>query len=99
MNKVLIMVLLAILVGIGFVSAQDNDAASSLDKSGTIRMPSELYPLRLDVARIFSHSDGYRVIYRKGQAEFADVYVPTGWFVPGGKAQLILGREIGRAHV
>ncbi|MFH2115635.1 MAG: hypothetical protein ABIJ86_14145 [Spirochaetota bacterium] len=93
MNKALIMVLIvAILGGTGLVFAQDNDSASSLDKSGTIRMPSELYPIRLDVTRIYSHSDGYRVLYRKGQAQFADVYIPIQWFVPGGKAQLILGR-------
>jgi hypothetical protein len=93
MNKALIMVLLvAILGGTGLVFAQDNDSASTLDKSGTIRMPSELYPVRLDVTRVYSHSDGYRVLYRKGQAGFADVYVPVEWFVPGGKAQLILGR-------
>jgi len=55
-------------------------------------MPSELYPVRVDVTRVYSHSDGYRVLYRKGQTGFADVYIPVEWFVPGGKAQLILGR-------
>lgn len=93
MNKALIMVLIiAILGGTGLVFAQDNDSASTLDKSGTIRMPSELYPVRLDVVRIYSHADGYRVLYRKGQAAFADVYIPVTWFVPGGQAQLIKGR-------
>jgi hypothetical protein len=93
MNKALIMVLIvAILGGTGLVFAQDNDSASSLDKSGMIRMPSELYPVRLDVTRVYSHADGYRILHRKGQAGFADVFVPVEWFVPGGKAQLILGR-------
>ncbi len=93
MNKALIMVLIvAILGGTGLVFAQGNDSASNLDKSGTIRMPSDLYPVRLDVTRVYSHSDGYRVLYRKGQVAFADVYIPVEWFVPGGKAQLILGR-------
>jgi hypothetical protein len=93
MNKALIMVLMvAILGGTGLVSAQDNDARSNLDQSGSIRMPSELYPVRLDVVRVYSHADGYRVLYRKGQAQFADMFIPVGWFVPGGKAQLIRGR-------
>lgn len=93
MNKALIMVLIvAILGGAGLVFAQDSNAASTLDKSGTIRMPADLYPVRLDVTRVYSHSAGYRVLYRKGQAGFADVYIPVEWFVPGGKAQIILGR-------
>jgi hypothetical protein len=55
-------------------------------------MPSELYPVRLDVVRVFSHAAGYRVLYRKGAVQFAEIYIPVEWFVPGGKAQLIRGR-------
>lgn len=93
MSKALIIVLMAaILGGTGLVFAQNNDSSSNLDQSGTLRMPSELYPVRLDVVRIFSHASGYRVLYRRGQAQFAEVYIPVEWFVPGGQAQLIRGR-------
>lgn len=70
-------------------SAQDAASGRSLDTSGSIRQASELYPVRLDVVRVFSHAQGYRVIYRKGQAALSELYVPIDWFVAGGKAQLI----------
>jgi hypothetical protein len=93
MNKALIMVLIiTVLAGTGLVFAQAGEPSSTLDKSGTIRMPSELYPVRVDVLRVYAHASGYRVLYRKGQAQMSDVYVPVEWFVPGGKAQLIKGR-------
>lgn len=93
MNKTLIMVLIVVVLGgIGLVSAQDTSSVSNLDKIGSIEDPSELYPVRVDVIRVYSHSAGYRVLYRKGQAQFADVYIPLEWFVPGGQAQLIRGR-------
>jgi hypothetical protein len=93
MNKALIMVLIvAILGGTGLVSAQTTSSSSNLDRIGTIQEPSDLYPVRLDVIRIYSHAAGYRVLYRRGQAQFADLYIPAGWFVPGGQAQLIRGR-------
>lgn len=93
MNKTLIMVLIVVVLGgIGFVSAQDNNSMSSLDRIGAIVEPSDLYPVRVDVIRVYSHGAGYRVLYRKGQAQFADVYIPIEWFVPGGQAQLIRGR-------
>jgi hypothetical protein len=50
---------------------------------------SEYYPVRVDVVKILSHAEGFRVIYRKGLNGVADVLIPSGWFVPGGKAELI----------
>ncbi|HTX71320.1 MAG TPA: hypothetical protein VMC79_00705 [Rectinemataceae bacterium] len=41
---------------------------------------SAFYPVRLDVVKVFTHSEGYRVVYRKGYGDFADLYVPVGWF-------------------
>lgn len=69
--------------------AQDTPSGRNLDTSVAILQPSELYPVRLDVVRVFSHAQGYRVIYRKGQAALSALYVPIEWFVAGGKAQLI----------
>ncbi len=54
---------------------------------------SALYPMRLDVTKIYSHTDGYRIVYRQGSLGFADAYVPISWFTPGGKAELILGHD------
>lgn len=54
---------------------------------------SAFYPVRLDVVKVYSHADGYRVIYRKGSAGVADVYIPTRWFVSGGKAELVRGND------
>ena len=93
MNKTLIMVLIfVVLGGIGLVSAQNNASTSNLDRIGAIEVPSELYPVRVDVVRVYSHAAGYRVLYRKGQAQFSEIYIPSEWFVPGGQAQLIRGR-------
>lgn len=50
---------------------------------------SVFYPVRVDVVKVFAHADGYRVVYRKGTSDFADVYLPMKWFVPGGKAELV----------
>jgi hypothetical protein len=93
MKRNWIMVLLLCMAGsLVWVSAQEGSAASQLDKSATIRTPSNLYPVRLDVLKIFSHSEGYRIVYRKGMVAFADIHVPISWFVAGGKAQMIKGR-------
>ncbi len=54
---------------------------------------SAFYPVRLDVVKVYSHADGYRVIYRKGSAGVADVYIPARWFVSGGKAELVRGND------
>ena len=54
---------------------------------------SSYYPIRLDVVKIYSHADGYRLVYRQGPMGLADVYVPIVWFVPGGKAEIIFGHD------
>ena len=54
---------------------------------------SAYYPIRLDVMKIYSHADGYRLVYRQGPMGRADVYIPIGWFVPGGKAEIIFGHD------
>lgn len=54
---------------------------------------SAFYPLRLDVVKIYSHADGYRVVYRKGTSGMAELYMPIKWFVPGGKAELVRAND------
>jgi hypothetical protein len=60
---------------------------------GVVAEGSTFYPVRLDVVKVFSHAEGYRVVYRKGALDVADVYIPITWFVPGGKAELIKGHD------
>ena len=54
---------------------------------------SAFYPVRLDVIKVYSHADGFRVIYRKGSSDVADVYLPARWFVSGGKSELVRGND------
>jgi hypothetical protein len=56
---------------------------------------SAFYPVRLDVVKVYSHAEGYRVVYRKGTADVAELYIPMKWFFPGPgwKAELIRSDE------
>jgi len=54
---------------------------------------SEYYPVRVSVVKIYAHADGYRVLYRKGTAGVAEVYIPARWISAGGKAALIRGGD------
>lgn len=54
---------------------------------------SELYPVKVEVLKIFAHADGYKVVYIKGSTESASVYLPISWFVPGGKGELVRGTD------
>jgi hypothetical protein len=66
-----------------------NSGGNGLETGQVIRSPAELYPLRLDVTKVYIHADGYRIVYRKGSISFGDAFLPASWFVPGGKAQLV----------
>ena len=54
---------------------------------------STYYPVRLDVVKVYSHAEGYKVLYRKGALDVAEFYIPITWFVSGGKAELIKGND------
>lgn len=87
--KRIIIVLGIFLVFIGSVNSQTTTAP---EDSTFILGESELYPLRIDVIKIQSHAQGYRVIYRRGETSSGEVYIPGTWFVAGGKASLIKSR-------
>jgi len=74
-------------VSVSTVFAQGTAAGSDSVPSGQ----SALYPVRVDVARVYTHSQGYKVVYRKGQASFAEAYIPSSWFVSGGQAMMLRG--------
>lgn len=62
---------------------------NGLETGQIIRSPAEFYPMRLDVTKVYIHTEGYRIVFRNGPASFGEAFVPAAWFVPGGKAQLI----------
>jgi hypothetical protein len=64
-------------------------AVVSLGLAAEASTLSAFYPVRIDVVKVFSHGDGFKVIYRKGTADVGAVYIPARWFVPGGKAELV----------
>jgi len=84
----LIVVAVVMAVSVSTAFAQGAAASSDAESSGE----SALYPVRVDVARVYTHSQGYRVVYRKGQASLAEVYLPSSWFVAGGQAMMLRGR-------
>jgi hypothetical protein len=54
---------------------------------------SAFYPVRIDVVKVYSHAEGFLVLYRKGSSDVASVYIPARWFVSGGKAELVRGQD------
>jgi hypothetical protein len=50
---------------------------------------SDYYPVKVVVLKIYTHADGYEVIYQKGVQGTAVAYLPMAWFVPGGKGELV----------
>ena len=46
---------------------------------------SAFYPVRVDVVKVYSHADGFLVVYRKGTSDVADVYCPPAGSSPGAR--------------
>lgn len=83
--------LIAMVLAVFPAFSQESKPADPL--ATQLKNPSDMYPFRLDVVKIFQHSLGYRVVYRVGQTDFADAYIPIEWFKAGGKAQLIRSND------
>src|SRR5208283_378332 len=79
MKRATMVIVLIAIVACALASAPTNESA--------------FYPVRIDVVKVFSHSDGFLVVYRKGATSVGDVYLPGRWFVSGGKAELIRGND------
>ncbi len=84
-------ILIAMVLAVFPAFSQASKPADPL--AAPIANPSDMYPFRLDVVKVYQHSLGYRVVYRVGQADFADAYIPIEWFKAGGKAQLIRSND------
>jgi hypothetical protein len=54
---------------------------------------SAYYPVRIEVVKILSHADGYRVIYLKHDNSVGSLYLPVRWFSSGGKAELVRAND------
>ena len=92
MKRIKVAVILIAMALVVFpAAAQDSKPADPLATS--IKDPSDMYPFRLDVVKIYQHSLGFRVVYRVRQTEFADAYIPIEWFKAGGRAQLIRSND------
>jgi hypothetical protein len=93
---IIVMAVLVFAIAVPLVFAQGTTGSASsgngLDKSVALASPADLYPVRLDVTRVYIHTQGYKVVYRKGESSFAEVFIPSTWFVPGGKAVLVRGK-------
>lgn len=93
----IIIAVFIVVAGMMSVHAQETASPKTGSTGGTASSGSgagqaaELYPVRLDVTRVSVHGQGYKVVYRKGSSSFAEAYIPSAWFVPGGKAQLLVG--------
>lgn len=88
MKRVLLLVVALVLVASAQLFGQQA-AGGFIEPGQVIRSPADIYPLRLDVFKVYSHSQGYRVIYRRSGFEMGEVFIPMSWFVAGGKAALI----------
>lgn len=79
MKKAILAVLLGLVLNIGpFLFAQST------------AKESEYYYVSTPIEKIFSHRNGYVVLYRKGVNQMARTFIPMDWFTdPTGKADLV----------
>ncbi|HET7839711.1 MAG TPA: hypothetical protein VFL04_08120 [Rectinemataceae bacterium] len=52
----------------------------ALVAAGLAADTSAYYPVRLDVVKVYTHADGYRVLFMSGYAGVKDTYLPIKWF-------------------
>jgi hypothetical protein len=56
--------------------------------------PTDAFVKTVPIAKIYTHVLGYRILYFKSTFEYAEMYVPIGWFKAGvEKAEIIQGNE------
>ncbi|MCK4541664.1 MAG: hypothetical protein KAU17_05460 [Spirochaetales bacterium] len=55
---------------------------------------SDLYVKTVQISRIYTLRDGYRIIYMKSNNTFSVTYFPIEWFrTSGGKGEIVYGRD------
>lgn len=53
----------------------------------------KVYVKSVPIIKIYSHSQGYKVLYAKSSMQLAEFYVPHSWFKAGGKAEIVFGKD------
>jgi hypothetical protein len=75
---------------------------SMLVGAGLAADTSAYYPVRLDVQKVYTHADGFRVLFRSGYSGVNDVYLPIKWFktttdssgkLVSAKAEIVRGND------
>ncbi len=52
---------------------------------------SDMFVKSTPVVRVYTHRDGYKVVYEKNDLGVGVVYLPIDWFNSGGKGEVIYG--------
>jgi len=68
--------------------------ALSLVFSGTLAAQQKekgVFVKTIPIVKVFGHNYGYKVIFQKSDMSLGEFYVPTSWFVAGGKGEIIYG--------
>ncbi len=50
-----------------------------------------LFVKTVPIIKIYSHIEGYKIIYRKSNLRLEEFYVPLSWIVAGGKGEIVYG--------
>lgn len=54
----------------------------------------KVYVKSVPILKIFSHPEGYKVLYMKSDMKVGEFYIPHGWLSKaGGKAEMVFGRD------
>ncbi len=54
----------------------------------------KVYVKSVPILKIFSHPEGYKVLYMKSDMKVGEFYIPHGWLSKaGGKAEMVFGRN------
>jgi hypothetical protein len=54
----------------------------------------QVYVKSVPILKIFSHPEGYKVLYMKADMKVAEFYVPHRWLSKsGGKAEIVFGKD------
>ena len=67
------------LAGFFSISAQDQEVS--------------MFVKTVPIVKIYSHPEGFKVIYLKTTMNLVEIYIPGSWFVAGGKGEIIYGRD------
>jgi hypothetical protein len=56
---------------------------------------SDVFPVSRQIARIYAHRLGYKIVFQKDNSDFGVFYVPMEWFrTAGGKGEIVWGTSV-----